>query len=114
MNQPQGIEYPRAAIHQVSQKDGLATFGMGIERSSAERGQPGNVGRHLVTQSLQKLLELVATAVDVADDVERPVFLATVVPERHALDHRRLGLIRTLQHEDVAESLLAKTTERTL
>ena len=55
--------------------------------------------------SLEQLLQLVAAAVDIADDVERAVLVPLVVPERHSLDDRRLDLLGRLQHEDVPEPL---------
>ena len=48
------------------------------------------------SRAAEQLLQLVAAAVDVADDVERAVVVAAVVPERLALDRRRRRRPRAL------------------
>jgi hypothetical protein len=48
--------------------------------------------------------------VHVADDVERPVFVLQVVPERLALDGRRLDLLGGRELVDVAEPFALEVT----
>ena len=48
--------------------------------------------------------QFVAAAVHIADDVERPVLVPLVVPERRPLDRGRLDLLGRVEDEDVARS----------
>jgi len=57
---------------------------------------------------LKQNLELVATAVHIADDVERSVILPPVVPERLAFDDGSIDFVLRLEDVDVAEALTSE------
>ena len=71
------------------------------------RPRPVAVGLDPPAERRQQLDQLVVAAVDVADDVERAVLVLAVVPERLALDRRRVDLLERAQHVDVSGSLRA-------
>src|SRR6185503_14725805 len=73
---------------------------------------PRTVVISLVTQLPQQLLELVAAAMNVADDVERPRFAFAVVPERLPLDDGSIDLLLGLEDVDVPEALAAEASQR--
>ena len=91
---PHRVEDPGAAVHQVAEEDGLAALGVGVDRPAARRRAAGGDRHGLVAEGPQQGLKLVAAAVDIADEVERPVLLPPVVPERHPLDRGGVDLLR--------------------
>ena len=64
-----------------------------------------------VPKLLEQILELVATAVNVTDDVQRPSLVLPVVPERLPLDDRRIDFFLRLQYVHVTEALAAKAAK---
>ena len=72
-HEPQRVEDARPAVHQVADEDRLAALGVARRparrRATCRRAAP----RPRSPSRREQLLELVAAAVDVADDVERPV-----------------------------------------
>ena len=110
-HQPHGIEDPGATVHEVAQEHRLATLGMDEGPVTPERIVAVQAGLH-VAESSEESLQLVAAAVDIADDVERAVLVSLVVPERHALDGRRLDLLGRVEHEDVPEALPLEPPQR--
>ncbi len=67
-----------------------------------------------VSELREQLLQLVATAVHVADDVERPVVGLPVVPQELTLDLDRFDVLGRLEDEDVPEPFLLKVSQRVL
>jgi hypothetical protein len=59
---------------------------------------------HAWTQPLEQVAQLIATAVNVTDDVEWPSFVLPVVPQRLTSDNGRVDFFPRLQHVDVTES----------
>ena len=110
-HQPHGVEDAGAAVHQVAEEDRLAAFGMDEGPVAPERIVAVQAGLH-VPESREQFLQLVAAAVNIADDVERAVLVSLVVPERHPLDDRRLDLLGRVEHEDVPEALPMEPPER--
>src|SRR5207244_13109682 len=105
------VEDPWAAINEVADENRSPTQRMPIDRPTDERRSTRREGRGLVTQPAQQGFPLIAAAVDIADDVERPVFMALVAVERHALDRGGCHFLRTLQDEGVPEALPAKAAQ---
>ena len=68
---------------------------------------------HLVPELREQRLELVAAAVDVADDVEGACEVLAVVPQRLTLDDHAFDILR-LEDPDVAEALALQPVERAL
>jgi len=92
----------RPAVHQIAEQDGFAA---------------GRMARHAVfARDIAKLhqqrLQLGAAAVNVADQVERPVLVAAVGPEARALNRRRINFILRAEDADVAEALALQRAER--
>ncbi len=85
---------------------------MAVDRAGVEPGALASL-RDLVAERREQLLQLVGAAVDVADDVERPVEVLLVVPERLALDLDAVDVLG-LEHPDVAEALAPETLDRAL
>ena len=56
--------------------------------------------------------QLVATAVNVADDVERPVFVLAIVPQRLPLDDGRVDFLLRLEHVHVPEAFAPQAAKR--
>jgi hypothetical protein len=63
------------------------------------------VGRDLVTELVEQADELVGAAVDIADEVERPVLVAPVGPPALSLDRDGIDLVGAAQDEDATEAL---------
>src|SRR5262249_54155991 len=87
---------------QVSNENGLA----------ATRMSPAGVAVLGVSELLQEIVQFVAAAVHVADDVERPVLALPVVPERLTLEDGRIHLVLRLEHVNVPESLAPEPPQR--
>jgi hypothetical protein len=75
--------------------------------------RPRAVRCDLVTEPCEQRLQLVAAAVDVADEIERAMLVALVVPQRHALDGRRVDLLGARQLVDVAKPFAAQAPHGT-
>ena len=88
-HQPQYVRRARAAINVVSHKDRFAA-GRGNDCELAVGLRDG------ISQSREQCLKLIEAPVDVADDVERAVFVLLVVPKRFALDRQRLDLLQAV------------------
>ena len=69
------------------------------------------LNRH-VAQLLKKCFQLVATAVEISDDVKRPVIVPLVVPKWSPLDCGRLHLLRRVEEENVREALSLQPPHR--
>ena len=67
-----------------------------------------------VPELLEQTFELVAAAVDVADDVERPAVLFPVVPERLPLDDGGIDLLLRLEDVDVPEAFASEAPQRAM
>ena len=100
----QGVDDAWPAVHEVADEDGL----------SACRVCPRTAVVPLVPELLQQLFELVAAAVHVADDVERPGLALAVVPERLPLDDGRIDFFLRLEHVDVAKAFASEAAQRTM
>ena len=74
-HQPHRVEDAGATVHEVADEDRLAALGVGVGRRR-RRGTARPGDRHdLVPEPPEQRLQLVAAAVDVADDVERAVLV---------------------------------------
>ena len=91
---------PRAAVHEVAEEYGLPSG----------RVPPHSALVYSVSELREQLLQLVATAVHVADEVERPVVGLAVVPQELALDLDRFDVLGRLENEDVPKSFLLKVS----
>jgi hypothetical protein len=98
---PDRVDNSRPAIDQVSDENGLASGRM----------RPAAVAVVGVSELLEQRFHFVATAVDVPDDVERPVLALPVVPERLTLEDGRIHLVLRLEHVNVPESFASESTE---
>jgi hypothetical protein len=86
---------PWTAVHQVPKEDRLSPIRRLI-----------NAGRiPLVAELSQQLHELFATAVNISNDVERPMLALQVVPKRLTGDVGRSDLFRGRQFENVTKTL---------
>src|SRR5689334_2894979 len=81
--QTQYVRNSWTAIDKISQEDHLATFRM-LRLNF----------RDLVAELAEKQMEFVKTTVDVADDVEWPMLMFEIVPERLPLDDDCVNLFR--------------------
>src|SRR5262249_2719927 len=99
---PHAVNDPRAAVDQVADED----------RPASLRVRVGALRTAFVTELREQPLELVAAAVDIADDVERAVLVLAVVPERGSLDAPRLALLRRAPLVHRPEGLLAQPAQR--
>ena len=59
----------------------------------------------------QQIDELIKAAMDIADDVERAVFVLQVVPQRLTLDFCRVNLFGRMQHMDSAKTFTFKVPQ---
>ena len=110
-HQPHGVEDAGAAVHQIADEYGLTALRMG-EIAIAPQGIGVPQPDRRVAEPPEQLLQLVATAVNVADDVKGAAFPGSIVPQGHALDDGGFHLFRRLQHENVTEALAAESPER--
>ena len=101
-DQPQSVENPWATIHNVAKEHHLPALGM-LEGAVAPQRIVVLPDRH-VAQLLKQGFEFIAAAVQITDDVKRPVFIPLVVPEWGPLDDSRLDLFGRLEDEDVREA----------
>ena len=67
-----------------------------------------------VPELLEQTFELVAAAVDVADDVERSAVLFPVVPEWLPLDDGGINLLLGLEDVYVSEAFTSKASQRAM
>ncbi len=90
-DQPQHLGHLGAAVDQIADEDRLAP--LWVRRREAVLGVVCFQARDPVSELLQQGFELVEAAMDVPDDVERPVLGSAVVPQRLALDRGRLDVL---------------------
>src|SRR5215471_9038152 len=74
----------RTAIYQIAEKNGLAAVGR-------DNGEAAGLGsdipwRNLVVKNRKQFQQLFVAAVDVSNDVERPMLVLKVVPQRLEFD----------------------------
>jgi hypothetical protein len=81
-----------------------------IDRASLWEPRDSLLGEH-VAELGKEALELIAAAVDVADDVERSVLVGTVVPQAGSADRRLVDPLRRVEHVDLPEPLLAHPSQ---
>src|SRR5690348_1011178 len=102
-HQPHGIQNARASVDQIANEDCLATCGVSVGTVAPERRM--NFQRvRLIAQLLEQGFKLVAATVNVADDVERAMFLPPVVPEWHPLNCSCFDLLGSFEHEDMPKA----------
>src|SRR5574338_863155 len=70
------------------------------------------VYRHDIPELVEQIVQLIAAAVNVADDVERPVIPPAIVPERLAHDFGGIGFGDRPQHVHVTEPFLLQISKR--
>ena len=109
-NHAEGVQNARPTIHEIAKKDGLSPFGMS-KGSVAPDGIIAVKLKWLVAQLAEQGLQLVAAAVHVADDVERPVVVPLVVPKRGPLDDRRLDFLGRIEDENVWEPFSLQSSQ---
>lgn len=105
-DQPNRVEDPGPAVDQVADEHRGATFRVGIDRASLWE-VPYPPLREPVAELGQEAFDFLAAAVDVADDVERPVLVGAVVPQAGTGDRRVVDCLRRVEQVDLAESFLA-------
>src|SRR5262245_13652769 len=76
--------------------------------------RPRLVANLRVSELLQQRFELIAAAVDIADDVERTVLGLAVVPEWLTREDGGVDFFLRLQHVNVTEAFAAETAQRTV
>src|SRR5262249_4122117 len=89
-------------IDQISNENSLAPTTM----------RPAGVAVPGVSELLEEILQFVAAAVNVADDVERPVLPLPVVPQRLPLKDGRIPLVLRLEYVNGPESLAPESPQR--
>ena len=99
------IRGPRSTM--IAEEHHLSPLGV-PEGAVAPHRIVGLLDRH-VAQLLEQGFQFVAAAVQIADDVKRPVFFPLVVPEWGPLDDSRLDLLGRVEDEDVREALPLQT-----
>src|SRR5207248_4950853 len=62
------------------------------------------LNRDVVPECAEQATKLVQASMDIADDVERPVLIAPIYPERLALHDGRIDRFFRLQGENVSEA----------
>lgn len=103
VHDPERVQHPRTPVDDVPQEDHLAALGMRVGCPAGEGQRVRITAGRLVTEPGEQRFEFVRAAVDVADEVERAVLVAPVVPERHPLDHGGLDLLGAREDEHVPE-----------
>lgn len=66
---------------------------------------------NLISELSQQLSEFVDTAVNIADDIERPVLILPVVPEWLPFNGGGLNIFGSVQYMNVPEALAFKISE---
>ncbi len=103
--------------HRHDHVEHAGRIGPAIDEVPHEHGAAGRVseravGIAVVAELREQRDELSAAAVDVADDVERTVLVALVVPHALPLDHHGLDLLWRREHGDVAKAFALQLAER--
>src|SRR5262249_5829335 len=108
--QPKHARDVRSPINQISQKGGFTACRM----THFERGiRTGVSMRDLVAERLQKCSELVEAAMNIPDDIERPMLVLSIVPERLALEDGVLNFFRRGKNIHVAKAFAIESAQRT-
>jgi hypothetical protein len=94
----------RTAVDEIAEEEELASGG---------DPDSGGGGIDLVAEIPEESDEFIVAAVDIADDVERSVVVAPVVPEWLAFDDSGFDFFRRLEDMDGAEALALEPAERT-
>jgi hypothetical protein len=92
-----------AAVDEVADEERLAAGGMDGGRS---------VRSHLVAELGEQRNELLGAAVDVTDEVERPVVVTAVGPPALPFDPDRIDLVGAAQNEHASKPLALEALER--
>src|SRR5580765_3699663 len=100
--QPDDLRNLRAAIHEIAHKDGPSSFRMVVNA----------IRIFCIGQLLEQLYKLVIAAVNIADDVERPVLMFQVVPERLARDLNSVNFFRRGEVKHMAETFTLQAAKR--
>jgi hypothetical protein len=100
-NDSQDVGNARAAIDEIAEKDRLPTRWMRPHALVV-----------LVAQRPEKLDQLVAAAVNIADDVERTVVGPPVVPEWLACDRHGIDLLGRSKHVQLPKALTLQIAQR--
>src|SRR5215216_752686 len=74
-----------STVDEVAEENGLSALGMAIDPRIGRRDLDGPFSPG-VAQLRQQLLQFIATAMHVADDVKGTMVLLTMAPQRLALD----------------------------
>ena len=98
-----------SAVDEVTHEDDPPTLGVFCVRWPSRA-----VARQHVAQRPEQQHQLVQAAVDIADHVEGAVFLAEIVEQLVAADHRVVYFIRGGKHVHPGETLPAQGTQRLL
>ena len=107
-HQAQAAGALRPAIHQVAEKDQPPAIRVGHPIATARRRLPAF---HGIAELAQQRVQLGEAAVQIADDVERPVVRTAIGLQRLPFDDGRVDVLRRLEAV-FAESLAAQPAQR--
>src|SRR5436309_12071610 len=95
----------RAAVDQIADEDGPSGRMYGVNRPT------GGVADDRVPEVGEELFQLGATAVDVADDVERSGLVGEVIEKLGACDRDGIDLVHAGEHVHGAEALALEAAQ---
>ena len=93
-DKPKHLDDLGAAINQIADKDHLAT---------RRRNDAGMLGR-VVSKLFEQLDQLVKTAMNIADDIKRPLVRFSIVPKRLSFDHDLIHFVRRVQNMHIPKA----------
>jgi hypothetical protein len=110
-NEAQGVQNSWAPVYQVADENRSAALGVDVVVVRPTRTGIGK-WRALVAQQDEQLFQLVAAAVNVANEVEGTPFGSLVVPEGRPFNDGRFNLLGGIEDEDVPKPLSLQSFER--
>ena len=103
----------RAAVHQVADEDRLAALGMGVDRVRQSGNSPSGWSTICVAQLARAAASSSSQQPWTSPMMSNgPCSSRAVVPQRHALDRRRLDLLGTSSTKTCRKPSLAQAAER--
>src|ERR1039458_3648618 len=67
-----------------------------------------------MSELAKQLHQFIKAPMHIADDVERPVFLFQIIPQRLTLNNSGLDVLQRFQHMDMPETLALQPTQRAM
>jgi hypothetical protein len=104
-DEPQDARRIRTAVDQITDEDRAAPIGMFAHRATTALVRD-------IAKQIEQSLQLLAAAVDVADDVERPVVCAPVAPQTLAHDHCSRDAFLGMQHVHPTKAFALEAPQR--